>query len=65
MRNLRITNNEIPHIKDIESQYQRDLELHQLTLNRSKYFASPDFDNHNDGCEFIFSLFFPSLTKYC
>ena len=65
MRNLRITNNKIPHIKDIESQYQRDLELHQLTLNRNIQFTSPNFGNNDDWCEFIFSIFFPSLTKYC
>ena len=65
MRNLRITNNVNPYIQDIESQYQRDLELHQLTLNRNMKFTSPNFGNNDDWCEFIFSIFFHSSTKYC
>ena len=65
MRNLRITNNEIPHIKDIESQYQRDLDLHQLIDNRNMSFASSNFCNDDDWCEFIFSLVLSFFLDYC
>ena len=66
IRNLRITNNEIPYIQDIESQYQRDLDFYQLIDNRNMSFAGqPDFGNNDDWCEFIFSIFFHSSTKYC
>ena len=65
MRNLRITNNEIPHIKDIESQYQRDLELYQLINNRNMNYDLPFFGNNGDWCNFIFSLIYPSWTEYC
>ena len=66
IRNLRITNNEIPYIQDIESQYQRDLDFYQLIDNRNMSFAGqPDFGNNDDWCEFIFSLVFSFLLDYC
>ena len=65
IRNLRITNDEIPYIQDIESQYQRDLDLRQLIDNRNMNYDLPFFGNNGDWCNFIFSLIYPSWTEYC
>ena len=65
IRNLRITNNVNSYIQEIESQYQSDLDLHQLIDNSNMSFAGPDFGNNDDWCEFIFSLVLSFLLDYC
>jgi hypothetical protein len=62
MRNLRITIN----IKnDIRAHYIEALNLFDLIDRSVKPCSVPDFGNNDDWCEFIFSIFFPSWTKYC
>ena len=62
IRNLRIT---IDIKGDIKSQYIEALDFHKLINRGLKPCSVPDFGNNDDWCEFIFSIFFHSSTKYC
>ena len=62
MRNLR---RRINIKNDIRAHYIEALNLFDLIDRSVKPCSVPDFGNNDDWCEFIFSIFFPSWTKYC